>query len=195
MHIEYEATFPDVDKDEIRERLKHAGATLVRPEFMQRRIVFNLPRGHEVYGAWMRVRDEGDKVTMSYKVVDNRETDRNIENQKEICLTISSFDDAILMLSAIGCERKAYQETKREIWELDGVEICLDEWPYLEPFVEVEGKSEQAVKDVCAKLGFNYSEALFCSVDTLYSKKYGFPEEVFNNQTPVVTFRDPNPFI
>ena len=195
MHIEYEATFPSIDKDEIRQRLKHVGATLLRAEFMQRRVVFHLPRGHEVYGAWMRVRDEGDKVTMSYKVVDNRESDRNIENQKELCLTVDSFEDAVSLLSAIGCERKAYQETKREVWKLDGVEICIDEWPYLEPFVEVEGDSEQAVRDACKKLGFRYDNALFCSADTLYSKKYGFPEDVFNNQTPVVTFHDPNPFI
>ncbi|NBS41741.1 hypothetical protein EBS80_03705, partial [bacterium] len=60
MHIEYEATFENVDKDAIRAKLKEAGATLVRPEFVQKRVVFNLPKGHEIPGGWLRVRNEGD---------------------------------------------------------------------------------------------------------------------------------------
>lgn len=50
MDIEYEATFENVDKDEMRTRLEKAGATLCRPEFLQKRVVFNLPSGHEING-------------------------------------------------------------------------------------------------------------------------------------------------
>jgi len=39
MQIEYEATFSDIDKDEIRGRLKSVGAELVKPEFMQKRFL------------------------------------------------------------------------------------------------------------------------------------------------------------
>lgn len=35
MEIEYEATFINVDKDEMHQRLKDAGAILVRPEYLQ----------------------------------------------------------------------------------------------------------------------------------------------------------------
>jgi len=35
MQVEYEATFANIDKDEVREKLKSIGAQLVRPEFMQ----------------------------------------------------------------------------------------------------------------------------------------------------------------
>jgi len=37
MAIEYEATFPNIDKDEIRERLKKAGAVLIHAEVLQKR--------------------------------------------------------------------------------------------------------------------------------------------------------------
>lgn len=36
MQIEYEATFININKDEIRARLKKVGATLVKPEFLQK---------------------------------------------------------------------------------------------------------------------------------------------------------------
>jgi adenylate cyclase class 2 len=191
MYTEFEATFTDIDKDEMRKRLEKAGAKLVRAEFMQKRTVFNLPEGHEINGGWLRVRDEGDKITMSLKVVDGRK----IEDQKEIQLVVDSFEEAVKMLEAIGAIKKAYQETKRELWGMNGVEITIDEWPFLPPFVEVEGKSEAEVKDVSEKLGFDYSLAKFCSVDTLYSEKYGFAEEHFNNNTPEITFDMKNPFL
>ncbi|MCX6762561.1 MAG: hypothetical protein NT093_02140 [Candidatus Moranbacteria bacterium] len=66
MQIEYEATFENIDKEEMRERLKKAGAKLVRSEFLQKRTTFNIPgKKYENIGAWARVRDEGDKITLS----------------------------------------------------------------------------------------------------------------------------------
>lgn len=191
MNIEYEATFWPITKDEVRVKLKAAGASLVKPEFMQKRKVFHLPSGHEINGAWLRVRDEADKITMSLKIVDGE----NIENQKEVCLTIDDFENGVNFLKSIGAREKAYQETLREIWQLDGVEISLDEWPFLEPLVEVEGKSETKVKAVSDKLGFNWNEALFCSTDTIYSKKYNLPEIVFTDLTPLIVFGIENPFL
>jgi len=75
------------------------------------------------------------------------------------------------------------------------VEITIDEWPHLEPFVEVEGESEKIVKMVSEKIGFDYNEAMFCSVDTLYSKKYGVTEDFVNFETPEIVFDGKNPFI
>ena len=192
MQIEYEATFANIDKDEIRKRLKKAGAQLVKPEFMQKRRNFNMPKGNEIEGGWMRVRDEGDRVTMSLKVVNNNNC---IEDQKEICIKVDNFSNAQDFLLAIGCTKKAYQESMREIWELDGVEVCIDEWPYLEPYVEIEGDSESAVKSVSKKLGFDYSQALFGAVDQQYEIKYGISKKTVNNEIPEITFAGESPFL
>jgi adenylate cyclase class 2 len=191
MDIEFEATFPDIDKDQIRQKLKKLNAVLKKPEFMQKRVNFNLPKGHEKNGAWLRVRDEGDKITMSLKIIDGNK----IDDQKEICLKINDFQQAESFLTSIGCQKKAYQESKRELWILDDTEITIDEWPFLEPFVEVEGKSEEIVKLVSEKLGFDYQKAVFCSADKLYNLKYGISQEIINNHTPEIIFNAPNPFL
>ena len=191
METEYEATFTNIDKQDIRERLKKIKGKLIRPEFLQKRIVFNLPKGNEIKGGWARVRDEGDKITMSLKVVDGT----GIESQKEICLKIDSLEKAEEFLTILGCEKKAYQENKRELWKIAGVEVTIDEWPFLEPFVEIEGESEESVKNVAKKLGFDYQKALFCSIDTLYSNKYNLSEDIINNQTPKIVFGMENPFV
>lgn len=191
MQIEYEATFIDVNKDEIREKLNLIGAKLLKPEFLQKRVVFNLPPGQEIKGGFLRVRDEVDKITMSLKIMDGTK----IENQRELCLTIDNFADGVEFLKTIGCERKAYQETKRELWVLNDVEITIDEWPFLEPFVEVEGKTEVEVKTISSLLGFDYNQALFCGVDTLYNLKYGISQDSVNNEIKEVIFGGKNPFI
>ena len=112
MDIEYEATFTKIDKKETREKLKRAGAKLIRPEFLQTRSVFTLPKGHEIEGGWIRVRDEGDKITMALKICAKTE---KIEDQKELEFKVSDFLKAEHFLQKIGCEKKAFQESKREI--------------------------------------------------------------------------------
>lgn len=190
MDTEYEATFVNINKENIRKKLKEVGANLIKPEFLQKRVVFNLPKGFDGY-SWLRVRDEEDKITMSFKIVNGDK----IENQKEINLIIDDFKKGIEFLETIGCQKKAYQETKREIWKLDNVEICIDEWPFLEPFVEVEGKSEKEVKAVSKKLGFDYSKAWFCATGLIYSKKYNIPVEIIDNEISEISFNSKNPFL
>jgi adenylate cyclase class 2 len=191
MEIEYEAVFTNIEPDSFRAVLTSAGAELARAEYMQKRSAFNLPDSVVTHKGWARVRDEGDKITMSVKSIEGE----GIESQKESCVTVDSFKQAESLLTQLGCDRKAYQETKRELWMLDGVEVTIDTWPFLEPFVEVEGSSEAVVQAVAEKLGFDWSQAKFCAVDTLYSEKYDISTDQINNHTPEILFDMANPFV
>lgn len=191
MQIEYEATFENIDKDEMRARLKKAGAKLERPEFLSRRYTFSIPGRQNGVSSWIRVSDNGRKVTQTLKIVNTGK----IEDQKELEIEVGSFDDTVEFFERIGCRKKSYQETKRERWILDGVEVTIDEWPFLEPFVEVEGKNEEEVRKVSEKLGFDWGKALFCAIGHLYYRKYDMPEHYFNNKIPKIIFEMKNPFL
>ena len=119
----------------------------------------------------------------------------NIEGQKEIEIVIDNYDNAVNLLKTIGAKEKSIQETKREIWEIDNVEIMIDWWPFLNPIIEIEGKNELDVKRVSEKLGFNWKEAIFDSIDHVYSKKYNISIDRINNKTPKIVFDMENPFI
>lgn len=185
MKTEFEATFIDVDVQKVRERLQKIGAKNTRPETLMRRVVF-LPPQH-IENGWMRVRDEGDKITLSLKQIRGDK----IEDQKEIELVISSFDAGVALLKAIGASQKAYQETRRESWVLGDTQIEIDTWPGLDPFVEIESTSEQEVQDIADQLGFDYTHAIFGSVERVYEMKLGIPPDIINNHTPEITFENP----
>jgi len=190
--IEYEATFLDVDPSDIRRRLKKAKAKLTYPSFLQKRYAFSLPKNKGGQHSWVRVRQEKNKITMSLKVFKGA---KKISGQKEICLEINDLLLAKQFLEYLGCKLKAYQENKRELWKLGKVEITIDHWPFLKPLVEIEGPSEPAVKLVAKKLGFDYSQALFCGITKVYSQAYKLPWNVINNHTPKIVFNMPNPFL
>lgn len=190
MNIEYEATFVNIDKNNFRKILKEKGAKLLKAEFLQKRNVFSLPKDHSLKNGWLRVRDEGDRITMSLKDMGSK-----IDEQKEICLKVDSYKEAVNLIEELGFPSKAYQESLRELWVMDDVEITIDTWPFLNPIVEVEGKSEEDIKKVSEKLGFDWSCAKFCGADTLYAEEYGVCEDLVNNHTPKLVFDMENPFL
>lgn len=192
LNIEYEATFCDIDVEKIREKIRKLNGFLIRSKFDQRRTVFNLPKGHEIEGGWLRVRDEADKITLTLKIM---ESNGSIEGQKEIELVVDSYAEAVKLLKTIGAEEKSVQETKREIWELDGVQLMIDWWPFLNPVIEIEGANEKEVRAVAEKLGFDWKDAIFNSIDYVYSKKYNISIDRINNQTPKIIFEMENPFV
>src|ERR1700735_4970708 len=106
METEYEAKFLDVDKEQVRGRLASAGAVLKRPEFPQKRWVFNLPKEKNSPHVFVRVRDEGGIVTVTWK----KFSGGKIDNPEEIELVVDSFDNAVEMLTELGCTPTSFQE-------------------------------------------------------------------------------------
>lgn len=180
MKPEIEATFINIDKDNIRSKLKTIGAKLIQAELLMRRTIFNL--GKKSYA---RVRDEGNRITMSYKHLDSL----SLSGMKEICLEVNDYDEAINFLQACGLKVKAAQESYREEWELDGVEITIDTWPWIPSYIEIEGPSEAEVKRVATKLGFQMKNALYGAVDEVYKVYYDITSDDINF-CPEIKFTD-----
>lgn len=184
MQPEIEGKWLDVDHDALRKKLRALKAVLVQPETSMRRKNFDTPdRRLEKVGGWVRVRDEGGQVTMSYKQLNRR----TLHGTKEVIVGVSDFDRACEFLQDIGLAAKAYQETKREIWKRGDVEIPLDTWPWIPPFVEIESTNTKAVRDVAKLLGLPWDKALFGSVEIAYRQYFDVSDaEVYN--WPQLTF-------
>ena len=51
-----------------------------------------------------------------------------------------------------GLKNTSTQENYREIWKNDAIEICIDTWPGLLPYIEIEGKNQEIVKKYVEKM-------------------------------------------
>ena len=192
MPLEIEAKFLRVNHDEIRAKLVAAGAKLEHPMRLMRRELFDYPDGRfqkKHLTERLRIRDEGDKVTITYK---NSKTESDYVH--EIETTVGSYENMNQLLKAIGLEVFSYQESKRETWQLGNVEVVLDEWPWLDTYIEIEGPAEDDIKIVASQLGFDWSDAKFGSVDTAYCEQYPkMSEQESIGDLPEVRFNEPLP--
>lgn len=188
MTTEFEAKFLVRDLSDARRQLEEIGATCVHAERLLRRAVFDLPDlSLDRRGAWVRVRDEGDRVTMSYKQV---QCESDVTGTFETILIVDSYDRATELLNDIGMVRKSYQETKRESWTCEGVSFDIDTWPGLPPFMEIEAGDEVAIRRWANVLGFRWEDAFFGGVDVVYEAVLGIPK-VHVNHVPEITFKKP----
>lgn len=189
MKTEYEAKFLNVDIDVIRTRLKELDVVLEKSMRLMRRVTIDTAEMKKK-NAFVRVRDEGDRTTITYKQFDALSAD----GAKEYEVVVSDFEEAVALLAAAGLQQGSFQESKRETWRLGDVEIMIDEWPWLAPYIEIESTSVEQVKDFSEKLGFNWNDAVFGDVMAAYRAEYPhLKEEDTVGNVAEVKFGDPLP--
>ena len=186
MKNEIEATFLSVDKNSMRAKLKEAGLELKIPEYLMRRKTFDFPHITPGRSKWGRVRQESDRVTMAVKEIRGP----GINDTYEVELIVNDFDTAVSFFEACDISAKAFQENMREVWVRDGVEVTIDTWPGLNPFIEIEGANEKIVREISNELGFDFEKAVFGSIDLVYEKELGIPAETII-RLPEITFSNP----
>ena len=190
MKTEIEVKFCDIDLDATREILARAGAVCEQPMRLMRRIIIETETLAQRHG-FVRVRDEGDRTTLTYKQFD----EASLTGAKEIEVTVSDFDATVALLEQVDLVHKSFQESRRETWKLGDVEVVIDEWPHLNVYIEIEGASEEGVKRAAEKLGFDWADAVFGSVTEVYQHQYpnGNARELVN--MPRIAFDEPLPAV
>ena len=169
MQDEIEAKFIQCNHDSVRQLLTRIGAECHSPMRLMTRAILDYPDGRLAkIHAYIRVRDEGDKISVTYK----QDAEKTFGSAKEIETTVGSLDTMVQMFEALGLVVQSRQESKRETWKIDDVEVVLDEWPWLDPYIEIEGPTKEHVMDVAKKLGFTWRDAVFGSVTAVYKLQY-----------------------
>ena len=143
---EIELRITDIDVKQAKRRLREAGARHIAYKKLTRfeiRLV-NTPK----LKRWLRVRTDGKKTTFTMK--ENRGLKENVhefETEVEDFRTMGR-----ILLAAFPGNLKAFIESTRDIYALDGTEITIDKWPEIPHFMEIEGKSRAQVNAVYRKL-------------------------------------------
>lgn len=175
MKTEIEAKFFPIDKAAVRERLREVGATLVVPDRLMRRVVFNRRKNPQLLCTYARVRDEGDAVRMSLKT--NAEPGGKVTDQKELDFVIENFETGRDFLLGLGLVATGYHENLRETWQLGDSEIVLDTWPALPPYAEIETSSVERLEETAKLLRFDWERKVVASNTHIYAMVYGITPE------------------
>jgi len=187
MKTEYEIVFTNINRDEIVEKIKSLWWVQIKKNRLMKRIIFENPE--EKKGSYLRVRDEGDKITCTYKKQMPWKLD--INSIKELETEVKDFDVMVDIFRNLNLREKSYQETYREVWEInDEVEIMIDLWPWLKPYIEIEAENEELVRKYSKLLWFNYEEWIFWTSFQVYEKELWLSYE-YVNELKEITFEKP----
>jgi adenylate cyclase, class 2 len=169
MQTEIEVKILNINVEEIKKKLVEIGAENVAKK-NQRRNIYSVIPGK--INPWLRLRDEGNKVTLTLKHVLNDEIDGTQESE----VIVDDFEKTNLILNKLGFFRKFYQENKRESYVLNNVEIEIDTWPMIPAYLEVEGQSKEEIEKMVQLLGFTMEQTTSINVKKVYLK-YGIDIE------------------
>ena len=149
MQQEFETKVLEIDVPEITKKLEEIWAILKQSETLMKRRVFNIKEDDEHgHGMWMRLRQIGDKTTLTYK----ERNGNDIWATKEIETWVENFEDMEAMLLNLQWNKSLYQENKRIVYVIDNVEICIDSRPRIPTYLEIEWPTVESVQEVIKKL-------------------------------------------
>lgn len=158
MQSEIEARWTSVAPVKVRAMVLKNGGKKVHDRLLMKRYVYVNKRLGQT--DLLRVRTEHNKITMTYKHI----SEQARFGVKELEFHVDDFDKAnefIRVLSQFGVKFSyiTYQESYREKYVIDGCEFTIDEWPLLDPMVEIECKDEATVFRVAKLIGLDPAKA------------------------------------
>jgi len=166
MPQEYEYNFGNFNKKDMITKIKSLNA-IKFGHFIFKVIVFIHPFKKE--GTYIRVRDEGHRITMTYKYIN-----KNNEFDEEDEIIIDDFDSAVNILYGIGCTKKYYYEKMREIWKYKNTEFVFDITPGApSEILEIESNTKKELDSIVKKLDieeYKLDRNRSLLVDTIKSK-------------------------
>ena len=165
MATEYEVKVLDIDTEGIISRLNNLGAEKIGEKNMRRYVYEFSPKRAS---SWIRLRDEGEKVSITIKEF----VKDSIDGMEETEIVVDDFETANLLLEKLGYSYEVYQENKRISYLLDGVRIEIDSWPKIPEYLEIEGDSREDVERIIDLLEIDKTKITSVPTKDIY-EKYG----------------------
>ena len=125
---------------------------------------------------WVRVRETNGRTTITIKHILNpdlqKDSKEEIQRVMETEMEVPSIEEVNSILEQLGFSFRNYQEKNRATYSLDGVEVDIDSWPLIPPYVEIENDSDELIQSTIEKLSLQKHEIVSCNTADVY-KKYG----------------------
>lgn len=167
-HREIECRFLEVDKESLIRKLNELGAEDEGETMLEETIIYDPELKWRDGHRFVRLRKIGDKSVVTYK----EHQEWTVDGMLEIEFGITDFEKAELLFEKIGLVPFRHQQKKRHTFKLGKVTVYIDTWPKIPTYVELEGESEEALKEAAEKIGLDWSAADFHSASWVIENKY-----------------------
>jgi len=170
MNTEFEIKVLDINTDHVQTALQKAGFE-DRGTVQFRRYVYDLDNKD----AWIRLRTDGHKTTLTYKLF----ISDSIDGVKELEITVDDFEKTNELLNILGYKPRVYQENSRHLFVKDNSEVSIDAWPHIPPYLEIESKDKDSVKVMLQELELQDSRTTSETTAKVY-QLYGLDIDSYN---------------
>lgn len=162
---EIEAKFYVLHLEKILARLQKLQARLIQPRVLETNLRFDLPDGSlRSTGRVLRLRHDTEA---RFTVKGAGRNNNGVLEREEIEFVVEDFEKARQFLEALGYRQVILYEKFRTTYELERVQIMLDELPYGN-FVEIEGETMEQIQSLAARLELDWSTAISRSYTSLF---------------------------
>ena len=165
MNIENEIKVIDINPDSIIDVLakkNYEADGLIK----FKRYIFDTCPGSK--NVWIRLRSDGKINTLTYKRVNKDK----IDGVEELEVVVNNFDKTKQILIAAGLNFVSYQENSRQLFTKNKVEVSIDRWPHIPPYLEIEAKTKKDVERTLIELDLKRYKTTSLSTKEVY-KLYG----------------------
>lgn len=153
MAQEIETKVLDIDKDTIIDKLGGLGA---KPKGIKTKLIVDwfrkvgMTEGQDPW--FLRIRSyNDDKHEVTWKAKSTIEG--VVRKHKEINFMIDEPEKLADLFEELGLENYAHQEKYRTSFTLNDWQFDIDEYPQMPAFIEIEGQSEEHIKEAMKMLG------------------------------------------
>lgn len=166
---EIEVRFLEINKPFLVKKLADLGAEDYGEDMLEEIIFYDKERTWK--DKFVRIRKSKNDIILTYK----HHQSETIGGAEEIEFGVTDFNKAELFLEKVGLEAYRHQQKKRHSFSLDGVIVDIDTWPKIPTYVELEGFSESAIKEVARKLELDWKDVIFENARTVIEQRYNIP--------------------
>ncbi len=166
--------------EDIHKRLIAHGAFLKTNRLLERNLRFDTP-DRELAGKKhvLRLRQD-NRATLTFKRHRGQ-----VETREEFEVEIDDFEGGRKILEALGYTVTTLYEKYRETYQIDLIQVMLDELPF-GCFVEIEGPSIESIRQMSDQLGLPWERRVQASYIELFDRvrrplKIDFEEITFEN--------------
>lgn len=129
-----------------------------------------MKKANENFSKWVRLRQTGDKTTITIKRIVNSKGEYALDAVNELEFDVPSIEDGKQLLEDLGYFFARHQVKMRIAYDYKNTEIVIDKWPKLAPYIEVEGPTKEEIEETVLMLGYKEKDAIVINTDDIYSE-------------------------